>query len=267
MPLTIRQIYYRLVASNIIKNSRSAYNVLDKTLVRARLNGLIPFARIEDRSRTFLAGDHRLEAPEDFMAWRIEALKDSASEYEVPYWLFQPEYVEVWLEKDALSALFNQVCDRLHVVLAPCRGYPSLTFLYEAAQRLKNVDKPITILYFGDLDPRGADIQRYLTETLQNFGVLVNVERVALTREQVLQYRLPPALTKKSDTLARQWVETQGDAVWELDALEPKTLMQLVEYSILQHFDQTLFEKRNELERQNREKINEIVAKMFREEF
>jgi hypothetical protein len=55
--------------------------------------------------------------------------------------------------------------------------------------------------------------------------------------------------------MARQWIETQGDAVWELDALEPNLLMQLVEQSILQHFDQSLFEKRNELQKQNREKI------------
>jgi hypothetical protein len=181
--LTVRQVYYRLVAAGIIKNSRSSYNMLDKCLVKARLSGAIPFDAFEDRSREFLAGDCNYESPEDYMAWRLQALKDSAWEYEVPRWLFQPEYVEVWLEKDALSALFNQVCDKLHVVLAPCRGYPSLTFLYEAAQRLKNVDKPITILYFGDLDPRGKDIQRFLTETLPDFGVSANVHRVALTRE------------------------------------------------------------------------------------
>jgi len=263
--LTVRQVYYRLVAAGIIKNTRSSYNSLDKCLVRARLRGDIPFNVFEDRSRKFLAGDCNYEKPEDYMARRIETLKDSAWYYEVPYWLFQPEYIEVWLEKDALSSLFNQVCDRLCVVLAPCRGYPSLTFLYEAAQRLRSVDKPITILYFGDLDPRGKDIQRYLTETLQNFDVEAHVERVALTRQQVEVYNLPPAPTKKKDTMARQWIETQGDAVWELDALEPNLLMRLVEDSIRQHFDNDRFEKRNELQRQNREKIREILDKIFQE--
>jgi len=265
--LTIRQIYYRLVAAGIIQNTRSSYNSLDKILVKARIKGIIPFNKLEDRSRSFLAGDNKFEDPEDFMSWRIEALKDSAWEYEVPYWMFQNEYVEVWLEKDALSALFGQVCNRQHVILAPCRGYPSLTYLHEAAQRLRKVDKPITILYFGDLDPRGKDIQRYLTETLLGFGITANVQRVALIRQQVEVYNLPPAPTKKSDTMARQWIETEGDAVWELDALEPNLLMQLVEESIQQHFEQSLFEKRNELQKQNCEKINEIVEKLFPEEF
>jgi len=261
--LTIRQVYYRLVAAGIIKNCRSSYNSLDKRLVIARLKGKVPLHVFEDRSRFFLAGDCKYQSPEDFMSWRIEALKDSALEYEVPYWLSQPEYVEVWLEKDALSALFGDVCKRFHVILAPCRGYPSLTYLHQAAQRLTNVGKPITILYFGDLDPRGKDIQRYLTETLNGFGIVAKIHRLALTRDQVEFYSLPPAPTKKSDTMARQWIETEGDAVWELDALEPNLLMKLVEESILQHFDQGLFEKRNELQKQNREKINMVVGRLF----
>jgi hypothetical protein len=232
--------------------------------VRARLAGLVPFDKIEDRTRTFLAGDFPFVSPEDFTTELFTHFKRAPESYEVPYWMFQPKYVEVWLEKDALSALFWRVCKKHHVILAPCRGYPSLTFLYDAAMRLRNIDKPITILYFGDLDPRGEDIQRYLTETLRGFGVVVNVQRIALTELQVLEHRLPPAPTKKKDTLARQWVENLGDATWELDALEPRLLMQLAEESILKHFDQALFEKRNELQRQCREKANEVVGKLLR---
>jgi hypothetical protein len=65
--------------------------------------------------------------------------------------------------------------------------------------------------------------------------------------------------------MARQWVETEGDAVWELDALEPNLLMRLVEESILRHFDEEAFEKRNKLQRQNRGKIREILDKIFKE--
>ena len=266
IPLTVRQIYYRLVAAGVIKNSRSSFNSLDKCIVRARLNGDIPFEKIEDRSRVFLAGDFEFEEPDDYMAWRIDSLKQSAELYEVPYWMFQPEYVEVWLEKDALSALFRQVCDKLHVVLAACRGYPSLTYLYKAAQRLMNVGKPITILYFGDYDPRGKDIQRYITETLnREFDLDVRVERVALTREQIERYDLPPDLTKKTDTLARKWIEIEGDNVWELDALEPKLLMHLVEQAILEHFSMEAFEKRNAYLNHCRQRIREILEEIFPE--
>jgi len=102
--LTVRQIYYRLVSAGIIKNSRSAYNSLDRVLTKARLNGIIPFDVIVDHTREFLAGDvEEYETPESFMKWRLEALKNSDVAYEMPYWLNQPEYVEVWVEKDALG--------------------------------------------------------------------------------------------------------------------------------------------------------------------
>lgn len=264
--LTVRQIYYRLVSASVIKNSRSAYNSLDKILVNARLAGTISFDAIEDRSREFLAGDiEDYETPERFVEWRLEALKDSDVAYEMPYWLNQPQYVEVWVEKDALASLISQACNRYHVRLAPCKGYPSVSFLYEAAEKLRNVDLPITLLYFGDFDMRGKDIERYIIERFEGFGVTADVQRIALTRQQVESYNLPPQPAKKTDTMAQKWIETQGDVAWELDALEPTILLSLVETAVLEHLDKDVLEKRNERLRQNREKIREIVEKLFAE--
>jgi hypothetical protein len=106
--LTVRQIYYRLVAAGYIKNSRSAYNTLDKALTNARLEGEILFSAIEDRTRQFQSGDHGFVSPEDFVERAFLNLKHLDSLYESPYWLDQPEHVEVWVEKDALSSLFLQ---------------------------------------------------------------------------------------------------------------------------------------------------------------
>jgi len=262
--LTVRQIYYRLVAANLIKNSRSAYNALDKALTVARLKGAISFNAIEDRSRQFQAGDvEEYQTPEEFMEWRLNALKNSEAQYEMPYWLNQPRYVEVWLEKDALSGLFKRVCDQLHVRLAPCRGYASVSFIYEATKKLREVGKPIFILYFGDFDMRGVDIQRYLEERFEGFGLDVNVERVALARQQVEQYQLPPQPAKKTDTMARGWMDAQGDVAWELDALEPNILMRLLEDAIKKHLDSDVLYKRHCLHKENLDRIREIVEKIF----
>lgn len=258
--LTVRQIYYRLVSTGILKNTRSSYNMLDSILTKARLNGQVPFNAIEDRSRQFLSGDKEYyETPEAFMRWRIEALKGSAWSYDVPFWLDQPEYIEVWIEKDALSSLFLQVCGKYRVRLFPCKGYSSITFLHEAAKHLRKTGKPTTILYFGDFDMRGKDIERYITQRLQDFNVTANVQRIALTREQVKTYNLPPQPAKKSDTLASQWIKKEGDVAWELDALEPNVLLSLVEKSILDHLDKACLEKRNTLLSQNRDEIEALV--------
>jgi hypothetical protein len=260
MRLTVRQIYYRLVSAGIIKNSRSSYNTLDSVLTKARLNGKVPFNAIEDRSRQFLSGDKEYcETPEAFMKWRIEALKDSSWQYDVPFWLDQPEYIEVWIEKDALSSLFLQACGKYRVRLFPCKGYSSITFLHDAANHLRNIGKPTTILYFGDFDMRGKDIERYITQRLKDFDVAANVQRIALTREQVNAYSLPPQPAKRSDTLASQWIETEGDVAWELDALEPNVLLSLVEQAILKHLDKACLEKRNTLLRRNRDEIEALV--------
>jgi hypothetical protein len=262
--LTVRQIYYRLVAAGIIRNTRSSYNVLDKVLTNGRLSGEIPIDVIEDHSRSFQHGDKACyETPEKFMDWRLQALKDSGSQYDMPYWLDQPRYVEVWIEKDALASLVGQACSRYKVRLAPCKGYPSLSFIHQATQHLQRVDKPITILYFGDFDMRGKDIERYICERLDNFGVDAEVRRVALTRQQVEQYSLPPQPAKKQDTLARKWLETQGDVAWELDALEPNVLLDLVKRSILDILDRDVLNKRNVLLKENRQTVQKIVDQIF----
>lgn len=261
--LTVRQIYYRLVSAGIIKNTRSSYNGLDKALVNARLNGSIPFDAIVDHTRNTIEGDkNSYETPEEFMKWRLEALKESASQYKMPYWYEQPQYIEVWVEKDALSSLMSQVCSKLHVNLNPCRGYPSISFLYAASERLGDIDKPITILYFGDFDMRGKDIERYLTEMLKQFGVQVDVHRIALTSQQIEAYQLPPQPAKQNDTMAKGWIEKHGNVAWELDALEPNVLMRLLEASITEHIDADVLQKRNELLGENHKRIDEIVSKL-----
>ena len=261
--LTVRQIYYRLVAAGQIKNTRSSYNVLDKVLTNARMHGAIPFEAFEDRSRKFLSGDlNDMKSPEDFFEDALYGLKHLEEDYEIPLWLGQPKYVEVWIEKDALASLFLQICDKYNVRLFPSRGYPSVTLLYEAARHLRTITRPITILYFGDFDMRGVDIERYLTDRLQQFGVATNVKRLALTRQQVEEHRLPPQPAKKKDTMARPWIEKQGDVAWELDALDPNALLTLVKDAILEYLDENLLQSRNQLLAHHRRRIRELVRNL-----
>jgi len=263
--LTIRQIFYRLVSAGVIPNTRSAYNSLDKAISQARKKGVIPFDAIVDRSRNFIGGDTPYYlTPEQYFNGLIENLKTAFLNYDIPYWLNQPIYIEVWLEKDALTGFFKQITDKYRVVLAPCRGYPSLTFLYEGAKRLSRISKPKLILYFGDYDMRGIDIQRHITETLENFGLTnFQVKRVALTREQIEAYQLPPNPAKSKDTMFRGWIEKHGNVAWELDALEPKVLMTLIENAILQNIDKPTLNQRNNLLEQNRLRLKSMIENLL----
>lgn len=274
--LTIRQVFYRLVSAGIIRNTLSQYNTLDQQLTKARWDGRIPFSTFEDRVRSFEGGEpfYFREVNKIFEDTRTEyetaeeTFKDSYGIFNLPYWHNQPIYVEVWLEKDALTGLFQQITDRRHVRLAPCRGYPSVSFLYEAAMHLRTVpeEKEIVILYFGDYDMRGLDIQRHITETLARLGFYhITVKRCALTKQQIQEYNLPPQPSKKTDSMASGWIETHGDVAWELDALDPNELMKTIDSVIEQHFDYEIWNKRCFEVGDGQKQLKKMIAKYLGE--
>jgi len=268
--LTIRQVFYRLVSKGIICNTRSAYNSLDSQLAKARMKGQVPFTAFVDHARgvtgkvsyqTATPKDVFEDAKQDYEQAE-ETFNACTENYRLPHWHDQPSHVEVWLEKQALANLFEQVTEKHHVRLLPCKGYPSLTFMYEAAVYLHHrvpKGKHIVILYFGDYDMRGFDIQRDISSKLQGFGLEVNVKRIALTREQIETYRLPPAPAKKLDTMAFGWIETEGDVAWELDALEPKELHQLIDIAVQEQFDWQAYQTRLDQIEEGKERIQQLL--------
>jgi len=238
--LTLRQLYYRLVVKGIIENKLNEYKYLSKILVNARMNGSVPFDLMEDRTREFVGGDNSETTPEDHFEKAVNYLKNCFKYFKLPRWKNQDYYVEVWQEKQALASLFQQITDKHNLILATCRGYPSLTFLHEAVLRLEMIDKKIVILYFGDFDGSGEDIYRYIQETLENFGITAEFIKVALNVDQIKKYDLPPAPAKRSDTRSIRHIEQFGDITVELDALEPNILQKLIHESISRWFDEEI---------------------------
>lgn len=150
-------------------------------------------------------------------------------------WENQPYYSEVFIEKKALQGIFTQICEDWNIGLGACKGYPSLTFLNDTAERFYTMfDKNPVILYFGDYDPSGEDIPRSIEENLRRFGIVdIEVRRIALMESQVLEWNLPPAPTKLTDTRTAKW---NGLGQVELDAVPPEKLIQLCENAILDVF-------------------------------
>jgi len=150
-------------------------------------------------------------------------------------------------EGSALSRLVSEVANQYSVRTFPTRGYPSFTYVQRMAsyirKRLKG--KKAVVLYFGDFDPSGVDIERDLTERLRKYGAGdFTVRRVALTPQQIVQHRLPPMPVKKSDARAPSFVAAYGNEAVELDALEPNVLKLLVARSIAEYIDLELWRRR-----------------------
>lgn len=266
-PMTLRQLYYRFVALDLLENKQSQYQYLGESIKEARLDGTIPWDWIEDRMRSTDAGDHDYIEPNRRFVRNFEWFKNTAERHHYPRWTGQDTYVEAWVEKDALSGVFANVCDDLKVVSFPNRGYTSITSLKQAADRFRGIDpsRECVILYFGDFDPSGQDIERNIREKLNDtFAVEVEVERRALTRAQIDEFELPPQPAKSTDARYDQFVEEHGDMAVELDALPPEELRELIRESVDDYFDEEHYEQ-NVLPKQRNEReqirgwIDEVV--------
>ncbi len=222
--LTLRQVFYQLVSRGLIPNTQKSYKNLGNVISQGRLAGLIDWFAIEDRTRN-LRGNQHWESPS-------QILRACASQFRYDLWEDQPNYVEVWVEKDALIGVIERGCRRLDVPYFSCRGYTSQSELWGAARRLilREQDGTDThILHLGDHDPSGIDMTRDIQERLGLFGSRAKVTRIALTREQVDECGLPPNPAKLTDTRFDGYVALHGSESWELDALEPGVIVGLIE--------------------------------------
>ena len=246
--LTLRQVYYQLVARGYIPNSERSYKNLGNLINDGRLAGLIDWNAIVDRTRNLRRNSH-WSNPQSIM----ESAKYS---YMLDRWRDQPNYVEVWVEKDALIGIVSQICQKLDVPHFSCRGYTSQSEMWTAAMRFNQYDykESRTIIHLGDHDPSGIDMTRDIQERLQLFGADVDVKRVALTMEQIERFNPPPNPTKLSDARASGYISKYGHECWELDALEPKIITSLIHNEVTALMDEDLFhdvEKRESIDKAN----------------
>jgi len=216
--LTLRQVYYQFVSHGVIANTDHEYKRLGSIINDARLAGLVDWTAITDRTRALRSAAH-WDSPQDIV-------RGAASQFRTDKWSTQATYPEVWLEKDALVGVIEDVCTRLDVAYFSCRGYTSSTEMWGAAQRLLTQQQqghtPV-ILHLGDHDPSGRDMTRDVADRLALFmGEAVQVERLALNMDQIEHYGPPPNPAKLTDARADAYIAEFGLSSWELDALEPR---------------------------------------------
>lgn len=250
--LTLRQVYYQLVARGYISNNERSYKNLGNLINDGRIAGLIDWYAIVDRTRNLRKNSH-WDKPQD-------VIDSAAYSYMLDKWEGQKNYVEVWVEKDALVGIVGQICQKLDVPYFSCRGYTSQSEMWTAAQRFikQSHREARTIIHLGDHDPSGIDMTRDIQERLQMFGADVNVKRVALTMEQIKTFNPPPNPTKLSDARSNGYIEKYGYECWELDALEPNVITNLISSEVEQLRDDELYQEICNREEKDKENIERI---------
>lgn len=251
--LSLRQLYYQLVARAIIPNSVKSYKRIGDLVSNARQAGLIDWDMIEDRNRETLSVSH-WDSPADI----IDA---AAASFRIDKWADQPIHIEVMVEKDALSGVLVPVCRALDISITANKGYSSSSTMYEIGQRLgeRYCDdrKEILVIYLGDHDPSGIDMTRDVEDRLTMYASVdegvIEVVRLALNYDQVQRWSPPENPAKQTDSRFSRYAAKFGESSWELDAIEPARLAQLVRDLVEERRDPELWDeavKREELHRQ-----------------
>jgi len=225
--LTLRQLYYQMVARGYIENSIHSYKRIVGIVGDARLAGLIDWSMITDRNRENLTPAHWVSPG--------EIIKAAARQFAIDKWRDQHYHIEVMVEKDALTGVLWPVCQELDIGFTANRGYNSLSNMYEAGQRMESKaadGKTVVVFYLGDHDPSGIDMTRDVRERLSLFSGLdvgnLEIDRLALNFDQVETLNPPPNPAKETDSRYAAYLVEFGETSWELDAIEPRALANLV---------------------------------------
>lgn len=228
-PVTLRQLFYRLVAEELLPNSRPAYNHLSKLTAEARRGGSFP--ALIDRTRSI----HRyttFESPEAAKGWLARIYRRDRTEG-------QDKALYLGVEKNGIVAQLQAWFGDLGVPILALGGYSSQTYVDEIANDVAMDGRESVLVYAGDFDPSGEDIDR---DFLERTGCLDQVVRVALTAEQIHKYDLPEQMGKATDSRAAAFIRRHGKLVQvELDALPPEVLRQLYREALEEYWDEETF--------------------------
>ncbi len=254
--LSVRQLYYQLVARDYVPNTIQSYKRIAQYVNDGRLAGLIDWNAIEDRNRDVVKRS----------AWASGAqiLKGAARSFHMDLWEGQESRIFVVVEKAALSGVLDSVCHQYDVPLLAARGYPSVSILRDMSLghivTALNEGQNVTVLHLGDHDPSGIDMTRDLTE---RYSLFVNrhydgnrhfqVKRIALNMDQVEEKNPPPNPAKTTDSRFDDYRKQFGSDSWELDALEPSYLQSLVRAEVETLIDYSVWdERRDDIEDQRK---------------
>lgn len=246
--LSLRQLHYQLVSRDITPNTQQSYDNLGALLTKARMAGLIDWDYIEDRHR-------EVTVPPTWSS-PSSILNSAAQSYRINKWAEQEYYVEVWIEKDALSGVVEPVCLEEQVNFLACKGYMSASSKYGARERMLSAigkgQQPI-IIYLGDHDPSGLDMPRNIKEDMEMMtDSYIKVDRIGLTMAQIREYNPPPNFAKETDVRWPAYRELYGEYSWEVDALPPSYLQQIVRNAITGYRDDEAYQRYVKIEEQQK---------------
>lgn len=245
LPLTIRQIFYRLVGKGYPK-SETFYSNVQETLNRARRCGRISFSSIRDDGVSRQGGESMgYDSPEDYYRTNEEL----SNFYSRSWHDDQPAFVRVLAEAAGMVPMIGRAVRPFRVGVASSSGFDSLTVKHDlysdAKERMRDFGQTTTLLHLGDHDPSGVSLFESMAEDFDTFGAdegfdgLIEVRRVALTPEQILGVGIAtkPDEVKPTDSRSKSFIERGLEPAAQLEAIPPDTLSEIVRQAVKDSLD------------------------------
>ena len=279
----LRRMHYQLVSQEDARkpdgtrydNTEGDWKLLCAAGKYARYLGMIEPAAFVDRrnpdphihapSASWQSSSPRLEI--DDPSWYLPTIQASIADY-VSFTIPTPDvtgytysaadqayHLEIWVEKSTQNDVLESVCTQYGVNLVTSLGFQSITSVIDLLERITQSGKPARILYVSDFDPAGdgmpTAVARQIEYWRQRYAPDADIALtpVALTRDQVIAYRLPRIPIKDSDLRKGGFQDRHGEGACELDALEalhPGTLAKIVRQAVVPYFDAGLQDRLRE---------------------
>ena len=253
LPLTLRQIFYRLVGAYAYEKTEQAYERLCEHLNRARRARLIPMDIIRDDGGTVIT-PHSWASAEEF----LETVKYQAGQFRLDRTLRQKSRLVVICEAAGMAPQLARVCDPFGITVMSGGGFDSLTDKYRFAAALAKEGRPVVVLHIGDHDPSGVSMFLAFLEDVEAFtrdlGGSAIFTRLAVTPDQINAYDLPTAPPKAGDNRAFNGQTCQAEA------LAPDVLANILLHAIEERLDRRAYDKVFRREQKIRRELSQHLA-------
>lgn len=272
--MTIRQIYYKLVVKGLLRNTRSQYNTYDVNMRDARRDGEIDPRDILDTTHFIANKIDTYSSPKSYLSTLNTHVHSLGQYYHLDLWRNQSQYLAIFVEKDALARIFEEVARPYQVPVIIARGNSSDSQLVDFIDYAQN--RYYKIQVYSDLDPQGDVIAgdiiakdetepqldrrlhayKYYNFTTEREGILSH----QIGKPYNLQKNIPDAKKILKDTNAPQFFKLHGNYdFYELDAFDTNDLKLIIKTNIEKHIVFPIWNKDLALETKNRKKIDKIL--------
>lgn len=230
LPLTVRQVFYRLVGAHGYDKTEKAYARLCEAVNRARRARLLSFDAFRDDGGSRYGGGG-YDNPAQFLG----SLRRQAEAFRLDRQQGQP--VRLWLlcEAAGMAPMLGRAASPYGVPVLSSGGFDSLTAKYDLAGELAHsavTGQAAEVLHIGDLDPSGVHLFTSLAEDVRAMCSALNptevpaFTRLAVTSPQAEEMGLPTAPPKATDRRA-----FTGETV-QAEAIPPDVLSHMVQSAI-----------------------------------